>query len=92
MRWPVRWPGNSWRAVAAAANCRTLEVEFICSDAVLHRQRAESRSADIPDLKLPTWVEIQKREYEPWPAPHLVLDTARLTVDAAVDHILEVAR
>ncbi len=89
---PLELTRNWWRAVASAASCRTLEVEFICSDAALHRERAESRFVDIPGLKLPTWAEIQAREYEPWTTPHLVLDTARLPVDAAVARILDAAR
>lgn len=84
---PLELTRNWWRAVASAANCRTLEVEFSCSDAGLHRRRAESRAVDIPGLVLPTWTEIRKREYEPWAAPHLVLDTALLTVQEAVDRI-----
>lgn len=85
---PLELTRNWWRAAAGSARCRVIEVEFICSDAPLHRQRAESRPADIKGLIQPDWEAIQKRQYEAWTGERLVLDTARLTVDEAVARIL----
>lgn len=76
-----------WRAVAHAAGCRSIEVEFTCSDSALHRQRAEKRPSDIEGLVQPDWNAIQQREYEPWTQEHLILDTAHLAVDEAVARI-----
>jgi hypothetical protein len=61
------------------------EIEVICSDVALHRQRAEVRTSDIGGLELPTWRDIVGRHYEPWDRDHLVLDTA----SDSIDHLLE---
>ena len=53
-----------------------IEIEVVCSDLALHRQRVESRASDIGGLKLPTWDDVMNRPYEPWDREHLVLDTA----------------
>jgi hypothetical protein len=68
-----------------ANSARMVEIEVVCSDLALHRQRVESRSPDIDGLKLSTWGEVVSRPYEPWDREHLVLDTA----DRLLDHLLE---
>jgi hypothetical protein len=66
----------AWRQTALQTSTRIIEIEMICSDPALHRQRVESRSPDIDGLKLPTWDDVVNRAYEPWDREHLVLDTA----------------
>jgi hypothetical protein len=50
----------------------------------------ETRTSDIPGLKLPTWEEVVGREYHPWDREHLAIDTAGRTVERNVDAIREV--
>jgi len=78
----------AWRDVAARANAKLLEVEIVCTDVAEHRRRVESRKADIPGAVLPTWKAVTEREYAPWPEPHLVIDTAQTSVEAAVTTIV----
>lgn len=79
---------DAWRSVATEMGVGILEVELICSDASVHRQRVEERQADIPGHKLPTWKRVIERQYDPWDADHFVIDTARVSVSPAVDHIV----
>jgi predicted kinase len=67
---------QAWRAIAANANAEAVDVEVTCSDAAEHRRRVEQRRSDIAGLKLPTWTEIQAREFQPWDRPPIVVDTA----------------
>ncbi|MGZ6015134.1 MAG: AAA family ATPase [Phenylobacterium sp.] len=80
-------PGTreAWREAAGAHPL--LEVEVVCSDEAEHRRRVESRISDIPGLKLPTWADIQANTPEPWDREVLVVDTARMSVDAAVESL-----
>lgn len=80
------WPLTraAWRGVADRAQARVLEVELVCSDPDEHRRRVESRVADIPGHAVPSWQQVVERDYRPWDTPRIVLDTARLSVDAAV--------
>ncbi|WP_207791967.1 kinase [Siccirubricoccus phaeus] len=71
----------AWRALAAEAGAALPEV--VCSDLAEHRCQVESRQADIPGLALPDWAGVTGRRYEPWTAPHLVLDSARLAAALA---------
>lgn len=71
---------NTWRNIAFETNSPILEIEVICTNNEEHRQRIETRKADIQGLKLPTWEQVLNREYEPW-------DTERLTVDTAIENI-----
>jgi predicted kinase len=77
----------AWRAVAQRAGVTHFEVELICSDAIEHRRRVESRRPDIAGHKLPTWDQVREREYEPWTGDHVVVDTAQRTLDQSVSEV-----
>ena len=91
---PLTSTRAAWREVAQRAAVAVFEVEVICSDATEHRRRIESRSSEIPGLKLPTWREVEAREYEPWDREHVVIDTAHRPVEQSVTalHALLLAR
>jgi predicted kinase len=78
---PLEITRSAWRNVAARAGMPFAEIEVICSDEVEHRSRVEERSPDIPGFKLPSWEDVVNREYERWDEAHLVIDTARQTVE-----------
>jgi predicted kinase len=51
---PLALTRQAWRETGLSQGARVVEVEVICSDPVDHRRRAESRTVDITDLRLPT--------------------------------------
>lgn len=55
---PVAASREGWRAVAARAGVRLIEVEVVCSDPQEHRRRVEGRISDIPGLVPPSWEAI----------------------------------
>ena len=85
--WPLT--REEWRAVAARAGVRAVDVEIVCSDRAEHRRRVERRSPDISGHRLPTWSEVEARDYRPWTEAHVVVDTARLDLQQAVRLIVE---
>jgi len=87
---PVEETRAAWRAVATSRGLPLVEVEALCSDTVLHRERARARSGDIDGLVQPTWQDITDREYAGW-SPDLHLDTARRAPDQAVAAIIDAA-
>ncbi len=66
----------AWRAVAQRTAVACVEVEVVCSDPDEHRARVTGRRPDIPDLRLPTWAQVQDRDYQPWDRDRIVVDTA----------------
>jgi len=84
--WPLT--RDTWRAVAERAGVRLLEVELTCSDPTEHRRRVESRVPDLAGHRVPSWQEVLDRSYHAWTRDHLVLDTARLSIDQTVDAIV----
>jgi len=85
---PIPITRDAWRAVAERAGVPVLELEIVCSDEAEHRRRVETRQTDIAGLRLPTWADVQARDYEPWPRPVIVIDTAAASSDDAVDAVL----
>ncbi len=85
------WPLTraAWRAVAERAGVPSLEIEIVCRDASEHRRRVESRVADIPGHRVPTWQEVLERDYRPWETARLVVDTAAGGVDEGVRAIVD---
>ena len=84
---PIRLSRDAWIGVAHRAHAHAVEVEVICSDPQLHRQRVETRAVDIRGLSLPTWEKIISREYEPWEREHIVIDTAGRSVGESVEEL-----
>lgn len=80
--WPLT--RDEWRAVAVRADVPSLDVELICSDVDEHRRRIETRVADIPGHRVPSWAEVIERDYRPWTSERLVIDTATIDIDQAV--------
>ena len=84
---PIEITRNLWTQTAAAASAQLLNVEVICSDTAVHRKRVETRSSDIEGLIVPDWEAVSKREFEPWRADRLVLDTSVSSIDDCVETI-----
>ena len=78
---PVQLTRDEWQTVAYDAQKQLVNVEVICSDAVEHRRRIESRKSSVPGLVLPTWDEVIRRRYDAWTNERIVIDTARKTED-----------
>lgn len=73
---PVALTRREWERVAHDAGAAHVNIEVLCTDTEEHRQRVESRISDVGGLALPTWSDVLRREYEPWTAQRLVIDTA----------------
>ena len=86
---PLPVTRNAWVEVAKHARTSVMEIEVTCSDVNEHQNRIETRTTDIPGLRLPTWREVVCREYHPWIRERTVVDTARQSVEQSVKMLLE---
>ena len=76
---PVELTRGEWETVADETQVRCVNIEVICSDALEHRQRVETRKSSVPGLVLPTWKAVLHREYHSWTRDRIIIDTARKT-------------
>ncbi|HRW00610.1 MAG TPA: 2-C-methyl-D-erythritol 4-phosphate cytidylyltransferase [Tetrasphaera sp.] len=83
---PIPLTREALRAVARDAGASIREIQLVCSDAAEHRRRVENRAADIPGHRLPTWADVEARQFEAWPES-VTIDTAGLDVEAIVRQI-----
>ena len=81
---PLPETRDAWLGVATDARAPFSEVEIVCSDAGELFRRVEQRHRAGAG---PSWLEVVGRDYRAWHREHLVIDTARLTVDDAVAFI-----
>lgn len=84
---PVAESRDAWIDVGRRANVSVFEIEVICSDERIHRERVESRSSDIAGLQLPTWDAVLSRDYEPWNRKRTVIDTAGRSIEECLRQI-----
>lgn len=73
---PVESSRRAWEQVARDAGATPVNIEVICSDPHEHRWRVEHRPATVAGLRLPTWPDVERREYHAWTTERIVLDTA----------------
>lgn len=76
---------DAWRAVAEQSNALDIEIEVICSDQSVHRQRVESRSTDVVGLTKPNWHATITRTYDLWERSHIIIDTAKGDITRLLD-------
>lgn len=81
---PIELTRQAWRDVAARAGAPSLDVEVICSDRAEHRARIENRAADIEGFRLPTWDDVVSRDYQPWTADRIEIDTSRQSLPTII--------
>jgi predicted kinase len=73
---PIELTREEWQRVAREAGVHSINIEVICSDVSEHRRRVETRASEVPGLRLPTWSEVENREYHGWNVDRVLVDTA----------------
>ena len=66
---PVEDARRGWRDLAHRVARPLRFIEVVCLDESEHRRRVASRTADLEEHTVPTWTDVQNREYEPWTEP-----------------------
>ena len=77
---PIKLTRNEYENIAKDNNCNYINIEIICSNKNEHKNRNKTRKNDIKNLKLPTWEDIEKRDYEEWDKEHIIIDTANKNI------------
>jgi predicted kinase len=85
---PITITRDDWENVARLARAGCKNIEIICSDAIEHQRRVESRIADIAGHQLPTWNDVVNREYHAWDRPRIIVDTSGKSAEAALEELL----
>ncbi|MCE3044455.1 AAA family ATPase [Legionella sp. 16cNR16C] len=85
---PIEITRAAYRQIAIEMNQPYLEIEIICSDETIHKERVETRKTDIQGLTPHTWREVLDRDYEYWENKQLTIDTATQTAEQAVEEII----
>jgi hypothetical protein len=71
-----------------ASSARYVNIEVVCSDSQEHRKRVESRHSTVPGLILPTWLEVENREYHNWTVERIVIETSGRLEDECINELL----
>lgn len=62
---PIELTRREWQEVASSTQSFYTNIEVICSDIEEHKKRIVERECDIPGMALPSWKEVEEREYDP---------------------------
>jgi len=87
---PIELTRDEWEAVATDNGVQAVNIEIVCSDRNEHRRRVETRLTDVDGLKLPTWADVEAREYHPWTARHITIDTAGKTPEESFEELTKI--
>ena len=74
---PIRLTRREWQEIALSNNAFYTNIEVVCSDTEEHKKRIKERECDIPGITLPTWKEVEEREYHAWDGGRILIDTAQ---------------
>jgi predicted kinase len=85
---PIELTRREWEQTALATCTRYVNIEVICSDTQEHRKRVGSRRSTVPGLILPTWLEVENREYHNWTVERIVIDTSGRLESECINDLL----
>jgi len=85
---PIDLTRNEWEQIALKAQAAFVNIEIICSDNREHRQRVETRQSPVPNMELPNWSDVLRREYHAWAKEHIIIDTAKRSLSESFDELL----
>jgi predicted kinase len=85
---PIELTRKAWENVALHSDAKYINIEIICSDRAEHRNRIETRASSIPGLILPTWQDVENREFQPWLRDRIVIDTSGASEKVCFDRLL----
>jgi len=85
---PIELTRREWEEVARNAQAHFLNIEIVCSDRDEHRRRVETRFPTVQGLRLPTWEEVENREYHEWTVGRIVVETAHRSVQESAEDLL----
>ncbi|GAC20783.1 AAA family ATPase [Paraglaciecola arctica] len=83
---------TAWQQIATDLGIQFVNIEVICSDESEHQVRVETRKTSIPNLTLPTWKQVQEREYQVWENEVLKVDTANQTIQQSVSDLFQLLK
>ncbi|MGL4238872.1 AAA family ATPase [Tabrizicola sp.] len=86
---PIEITRKMWATIAIEAQAVLVNVEVVCEDIRVHRERVESRASDIRGLIVPSWDEVMAREYEPWDEDRIIVDTSKFSISECAAEITE---
>ena len=81
---PLDESRQAWQGAAEAEQRSLLNIEVVCRDVAEHRRRVETRAADVPGLRPPSWQSVLDHDYQAWTGERLTLDSSRLSPAEAV--------
>ncbi|WP_027857141.1 AAA family ATPase [Marinobacterium jannaschii] len=86
---PIQLSRDEWQQVTTGLGENFVNIEIACSDAKEHQYRVESRESSIENLRLPSWQQVQEREYKAWGDEVVRIDTAGKMPDESFAELLE---
>ncbi len=89
---PAAITRKMWIEAANEAKADLINIEVICSDQNIHRQRVENRIGDIKGMVVPNWEKVMAREFEPWEESCITVDTSKLSASECVVDIVKELR
>jgi len=84
---PLNFTRKEWEKVAKENDSIFVNIEVLCSDKEEHRKRLEARNSEVKGLKLPTWKDIENREYHSWESERIIIDTANKSIKESFDEL-----
>lgn len=80
---------TAWNSVAQKIGLPFINIEVVCTDKVEHRMRIESRTSQVPGLKMPNWEDVVTRDYHEWSGERLRIDTSGKEIEKCMEELTQ---
>ncbi|MEY8767384.1 AAA family ATPase [Francisella philomiragia] len=76
---PILESRELWNSLSQINNTKVINIEIICSDKQIHKNRIETRYKSNPN-KYPTWQDVVNRDYQSWKEDIIRIDTGETDI------------
>ena len=85
----IKLTRQEWNDTATHGGARLINIEVVCTDQSEHQRRIATRQPTIEGLKLPSWHQVENREYHhAWHCERLRIDTSGKSIAACVSELM----
>ena len=86
---PYEFIRKEWMILARECNAEIIMIEIVCTDKEEHKDRVEKRKSDIEGFLIPSWEEVEKREYEEWGTDVIRIETSGKSKEESIKELIK---
>ncbi len=89
---PYEFIRKEWSDLGLECNAENIRIEIVCTDKKEHKERVGKRESDIQGFEVPSWEEVEAREYEAWEIDVIRVETSGRSEEESIKELINMVK